>query len=80
MIRDLVDEFRGGILPGVGGEDAIHAVLAHEDAVGHHLLGAKSRAGVGGEIRTSDAAAKDDDASFQDAAGLCGGYRARSRR
>jgi hypothetical protein len=57
-----VRSFGVGVLARVVVEDALHAVLGHEDGLGVHLDGAQRGGGVRGEERVARARGEDDDA------------------
>src|SRR3954447_10582205 len=67
-VRDRVDELGVGILARVGGEDALDAVLGHEDRLRVDLARAQRRRGVGREERVAGAGREDHDAPLLEVA------------
>src|SRR3954452_21362566 len=67
-VRDRVDELRVRVLARVGGEDALDAVLGHEDRLRVDLARAQRRRGVGREERVAGAGREDHDAPLLEVA------------
>src|SRR4051812_2842076 len=67
-VGDVVDELRVGVLARVGGQDALDAVLGHEDRLGVDLARPQRGRGVGGEERVAGARGEDDDAPLLEVA------------
>src|SRR5919199_4645455 len=67
-VRDRVDQPRVGVLARVGGEDALDAVLRHEDRLGVDLARPQRGGRVGREERVAGAGGEDHDAALLEVA------------